>query len=40
MPELSPSPTTGAPSPYFLKPLWLLPQNAPVRGMSVVREGN
>jgi hypothetical protein len=40
MSQLSPSPITGRPSQYHLKPLWLLPQSSPVLGMSVVREGN
>lgn len=39
MPELS-SQTTRAPFPYLLKPLWFVPGNTLVRGMSVVREGN
>ena len=39
MPELS-SQITRAPLPYQLKPLWFLPGNTLVRGMSVVREGN
>lgn len=39
MPQLS-SQIMDAPLPYFLKPLWLLPGGATIRGLSVVREGN